>query len=86
MDSELLTVPEAAAFLRLKTSTIRAWTSQRRIPFVKVGRLVRIRRSDLEALIAGSVVPAPGEYSTETKQERKVNSNADQSPQFFPQS
>jgi excisionase family DNA binding protein len=86
MDSDLLTVPEAAALLRLKPSTIRAWTSHRRIPFVKLGRLVRIRRSDVEALIAESVVPAPGKYPTETKQKRKVNSNADQSPQFIPQS
>ena len=84
--SDLLTVPETAALLRLKPSTIRAWTSQRRIPFVKVGRLVRIRRGDLEALIARSVVPAPQENRTETKQERKVNSNADCRPRFCPQS
>ena len=58
MDSDLLTVPEAAALLRLKTSTIRAWTCQRKIPFVKLGRLVRIRRSDAEAVIALGVVPA----------------------------
>lgn len=58
MDSDLLTVPEAAALLRLKPSTIRAWTSQRRIPFVKVGRLVRIRRSDAEAYITSRIVEA----------------------------
>jgi excisionase family DNA binding protein len=56
MESELLTVPEAAAFLRLKPSTIRAWVSQRRIPFVKLGRLVRIRRADAEALISSRLV------------------------------
>jgi excisionase family DNA binding protein len=56
MDSELLTVPEAAALLRLKTSTIRAWVCQRKIPFIKLGRLVRIRRSDAEALIQASLV------------------------------
>lgn len=59
MDNELLTVPETAALLRLKISTIRAWVCQRKIPFVKLGgRLVRIRRSDAEALIADSLVPA----------------------------
>ena len=58
MDNDLLTVPETAAFLRVKPSTIRAWVCQRRIPFVKLGgRLVRIRRSDAEALIAASLVP-----------------------------
>lgn len=55
--TELLTVPEAAALLRLKPSTIRAWTCQRKIPFVKLGRLVRIRRCDAEALISLGAVP-----------------------------
>jgi excisionase family DNA binding protein len=58
LTSDLLTVPETAALLRLKPSTIRAWTSQRRIPFVKVGRLVRIRRSDAEAYITSRIVQA----------------------------
>ena len=56
MDSGLLTVPEAAALLRLKPSTIRAWVCKRKIPFVKLGRLVRIKRSDAEALIEASLV------------------------------
>jgi len=58
VESELLTVPEAAALLRLKPSTIRAWVCQRRIAFVKVGRLVRIRRCDAQALIEGNIVTA----------------------------
>ena len=58
MDSELLTVPEAAALLRLRVSTLRAWVCQRKIPFVKLGRLVRIRRSDADAVISSSLVPA----------------------------
>jgi excisionase family DNA binding protein len=85
-ENDLLNVPETAALLRLKTSTIRAWVCQRKIPYVKLGRLVRIRRSDIEALIAKSVVPPPTENLTETKQKGIVNSNADQTPQFFPQS
>ncbi len=56
--SELLTVPEAAAFLRLKPATIRAWVLHRKVPYVKVGRLVRLRRADVDALIAASLVPA----------------------------
>jgi excisionase family DNA binding protein len=62
MDSDLLTVSEAAALLRLKISTIRAWVFRRRIPFVKMGGRILFRRNDLEILIAGSVVPARTEY------------------------
>jgi excisionase family DNA binding protein len=55
--SDLLTVREAAQFLRLQPSTLRAWILQRKISFVKLGRrAVRFRRADLEALIAGAVV------------------------------
>jgi excisionase family DNA binding protein len=55
---ELLTLPEAARLLRLQVSTLRDWVLKRRIAYVKVGRLVRIRRCDVEALIAASIVPA----------------------------
>lgn len=58
--NELLTVPEAAAMLRLRPSTVRAWICKRKIPFVKLGRLVRIKRSDAEQIIESSVVAASG--------------------------
>ena len=84
-ESDLLTVTEAASLIRLKPSTVRAWVLRRRIPYVKVGRRVLFRRSDLEALITSSVVPARTENAKETKQQRKVSSNADQNPQLLPQ-
>jgi len=60
--SDLLTVKEAADLLRLKVSTIRAWVLQRRIPFVKLGgKRVLFRRTDLEALVTASIVPAKAE-------------------------
>ncbi len=55
---DLLTISEAASLLRLKPSTIRAWVLRRKLPYCKVGRLVRIQRADIEGLIAASVVPA----------------------------
>jgi excisionase family DNA binding protein len=61
MPADLLTLAEAASLLRLKVSTMRAWVLRRRIPYVKVGRLVRVRRSDVEALISKSLVPARSE-------------------------
>jgi len=55
--TDLLTVNEAAAFLRLRPATLRAWILQRKITFIKLGRrAVRFRRADLEALIAGAIV------------------------------
>lgn len=57
-DPGLLTIAEASAILRLRPSTLRAWVLRRKLPYCKVGRLVRIRRTDVEHLIAASVVPA----------------------------
>jgi excisionase family DNA binding protein len=53
-----MTVAESAALLRLKPSTVRAWILEKRIPYVKLGGRVFLRRSDCEALIAASLVPA----------------------------
>lgn len=58
MERELLTLAEAAEYLRLKISTLRAWRCERKIPFLKIGRRVMVRQSDLAAFVAGSVVPA----------------------------
>jgi excisionase family DNA binding protein len=56
LDATLLTVAETAAVLRLSVSAIRAWILQRRIPYIKLGKAVRIRRADVDALIQRSVV------------------------------
>ena len=56
--TNLLSVAEAAAFLRLQPSTLRSWILNRRISFIKLGRRVFLRRSDLNNLISSSVIPA----------------------------
>jgi excisionase family DNA binding protein len=61
MGGELLSVDESAMLLHLRVSTVRAWILARRIPFVKLGRRVFLRRQDLNALIARSVIPASPE-------------------------
>ena len=59
---QLLTVPEAAARLALKESTVRAWLLTRRISKVRVGRrAVRIPTAEIERLIRDGTVPARGE-------------------------
>ena len=48
----LLTCQEVASRLNIRPSTIRAWTSRRRIASVRVGaRSVRYRESDIRALL-----------------------------------
>lgn len=40
---------EASEFLGIKKPTLYEWVVQRKIPFIKVGRLTKFKRSDLEA-------------------------------------
>jgi excisionase family DNA binding protein len=56
----LLTLPEAASLLRLKTSTLRAWVLRRRLAYCKIGKLVRIRRTTVDEIIQRGSVPARG--------------------------
>jgi excisionase family DNA binding protein len=58
MESQLLTVKEAAARLRLQPTTIRAWILNRRIQYVKIGGRVFIRSADIDALIDQSLIAA----------------------------
>lgn len=54
----LLSVPEAASMLNVSHWTLRQWLSQRRIPFVKVGRLTKLRPQDIQAFIDAHVQKA----------------------------
>lgn len=54
MTSELLTVPEIAAELQLNQQTIRNWIDQSKLPAHRMGRRVRVRREDFDALLAQS--------------------------------
>jgi len=54
----MLTVAEAAKQLGLRESTIRAWISQRRLGYVRLGRAVRIPLEEVERLIAEGTIPA----------------------------
>jgi excisionase family DNA binding protein len=54
---KFLSVMEAAEFLNVSPHTLRSWTSQRRIPFIKLHRRVLFRLADLDAFIETCVVP-----------------------------
>ena len=49
-----LTVAEVAATLKLNQQTVRNWIDQGSFPAVRIGRRVRIRRSDFERILAES--------------------------------
>ena len=65
INNELLTEPQAAAYLGLKNpKTLAVWRCTKRYPltYVKYGRTVRYRRKDLDAFIESGVtrIQAPG--------------------------
>ena len=51
----LMTVEEAASYLRLAPWTLRHWVCQKKIPFVRLGRTVRFRRKDMERFVSQNV-------------------------------
>jgi excisionase family DNA binding protein len=57
---KLLTVKDISGYTGLKQDTIYTMVSQRRIPYVKVGRLVRFDEAMLQVwLKAHTVMPMP---------------------------
>ncbi len=59
---ELLTPQEAADFLRWSLPTIYTYASRRKLPYIKLGRSLRFRRTDLEKLIKAGERPALRPY------------------------
>jgi excisionase family DNA binding protein len=60
MEDSFLTVAEVAEMLKLNQQTVRNWIDQGSLPALRVGRRVRIRRSDLERLLEeGRTGPSP---------------------------
>ena len=57
---DLVDRKQAAAYLRTSEHTLAVWASTKRygLPYVKIGRLVRYRRADLDAFIARNLVGA----------------------------
>ena len=51
LDDSLLTVAEVAETLKLNQQTIRNWIDQGSLPAIRIGRRVRIKRSDFERLL-----------------------------------
>jgi excisionase family DNA binding protein len=60
LEESFLTVAEVAATLKLNQQTVRNWIDQGSLPALRVGRRVRIRRSDFERLLADGYVGGTG--------------------------
>jgi len=54
----LLSLEEGAKELKISIHTLRSWTYQKRLPIVKLGRRVLMKREDLEAFVNKSVIEA----------------------------
>lgn len=59
MTSKLLTVPEAAAQLRVDPATVRRWITAGRLRASKPGRDYRIAQADLDKLTGRYVTSTP---------------------------
>jgi excisionase family DNA binding protein len=63
---ELLTREAAAQYIGCKAQTLAIWASTHRydLPFIRVGRLVRYRKSDLDEFLRRRTVGAADTAST----------------------
>ncbi len=57
---KLLSVNQLAGILGLKKTTIYEWVSNRKVPFIKLGKRVLFHPSDIEELIKTNRVKAQG--------------------------
>jgi excisionase family DNA binding protein len=58
---ELLTPPEAAAYLKVAVQTIYDWVYDGKIPVERAGRSLRFRRSDLDTWLKRGQEPPSGD-------------------------
>lgn len=49
----LYTIEEVANTLKVSVPTIRAWIQRKKIKYIKVGNLIRIKGSELDRIIEG---------------------------------
>jgi len=57
MTSPFLLLTECAEHARVPLSTVRHWIATGKLPSVRPGRRRMVRRTDLDAFLAGAAVP-----------------------------
>jgi excisionase family DNA binding protein len=65
VEESFLTVAEVANTLKLNQQTVRNWIDQGSLPALRVGRRVRIKRSDFERVLAEGYNAGTGDPSQE---------------------
>ena len=74
MVDELLTLKEAARFLKVHERTVRRWVTIGQLRAVRIGRTVRIRRDALQDLISREeTLPAPSDIPLSESGRRAVS-------------
>jgi excisionase family DNA binding protein len=63
-EESFLTVAEVAEMLRLNQQTVRNWIDAGSLPAIRVGRRVRIKRSDLNRILESGYRGTPPAAST----------------------
>ena len=56
--TQLISIKNTAAMLGISDHTLRIWLSERKFPFVKIGRRTMLKLSDIESFIAANYVGA----------------------------
>ncbi|MBU0683514.1 MAG: helix-turn-helix domain-containing protein [Candidatus Omnitrophica bacterium] len=62
MDKVLLSIQELSEHLKVSTNTIYSWVSQKRIPHIKVGRLVRFEKGKINEWLESRSVEVYSKY------------------------
>jgi excisionase family DNA binding protein len=60
----LLDIYELGKLINIKTATLRKYVALRKIPFVKVGRLVRFSPAEIEQWLTSCKVPAQAAWKS----------------------
>lgn len=55
----LLTVKDLSAWFQVKSATVYVWVAEGKIPALRLGGLIRFRREDIDAWLAGCQIEPP---------------------------
>ena len=71
----LLTIHDVAQWLTVKPSTLYAWVAQGKMPALKIHGVIRFRRTDIEAWLAGCQLepPTPSQPACRTPRSSDVD-------------